>query len=301
MKILTVGSIALDSVRTPFGEVEEVLGGSASYFSISASFFSSVGVIGVVGSDFPKEYLELLRERGVNIDGIKIVEGKTFRWRGYYDYNLNIAHSIDTQLNVFADFDPEIPESMRNPEILFLANIHPALQLKVLESVNYRTMALCDTMDHWIKDERKTLMEVIKRVNGVIINEGEARMLSGEYNILKAAKAVLSMGPEFVVIKRGEYGAMLFTRHILFYVPAYPLEEVFDPTGAGDSFAGGFCGFLAHTGGRDVDTLKKAIVFGSAVASFAVERFSVEKLLSITQSDILERARKFKELVEFEL
>lgn len=301
MKILTVGSIALDSVKTPFGEVEEVLGGSASYFSLSASFFSSVGIVGVVGADFPEKYLNLLKERGVDTTGIKVVPGKTFRWKGYYDYNLNVAHSIDTQLNVFEDFEPEVPESMRRPEILFLANIHPALQLKVLKKVDYTSMVLCDTMDHWIRDERRILMEVIKKVNGVIINEGEARMIAEEYNVVKAARMILGMGPEFVVIKRGEYGAMFFNKETLFYVPAYPLEVVFDPTGAGDSFAGGVCGFLAHTGSRDIDTLKKAIVFGSAVASFTVERFSVERLVSISQEHILERARRFKELVEFEL
>lgn len=301
MKILVVGSIALDTVKTPFGEAKDVLGGSASYFSISASYFAPVGIVGVVGSDFPSEFMELFRRKGIDVKGIKIEEGKTFRWSGYYDYDLNFAKSLDLQLNVFENFEPEIPSEMKNPDILFLAAIHPELQKRVLEESGSPKLVLCDTRDHWIKNERGNLRDILRDVHGLLINEEEARMLAEEFNILKCAKEILKMGPSFVVIKRGEYGAMMFYKERIFYVPAYPLEVVFDPTGAGDSFAGGFSGFLGHTGDYSFENMKKAVVYGSTMGSFAVEKFSVEGLVNLTEGEILERAKKFRELVEFEL
>lgn len=300
MKIIVVGSIALDSVKTPFGEVKEVLGGSASYFSISASYFTSVGIIGVVGKDFPSEYIELFKKRGIDTRGIKFEEGKTFRWLGYYDYDLNNAKTVELQLNVFEKFEPDVPYDMKDVDILFLAAIHPELQMRVLKEVK-AGLVLCDTRDHWIKDERNNLLEILKRTDGLLINEEEGRMLSEEYNILKVARVIMKMGPKFVVIKRGEYGAMLFYGDRIFYAPAYPLEVVFDPTGAGDSFAGGFAGFLAHTGDYSFENMKKAVVYGSTMGSFAVEKFSVDKLISLNEGEILERAKRFREFVEFEL
>jgi len=300
MKVIAVGSIALDTIKTPFGEAKDVLGGSASYFSISASYFTSVGIIGVVGKDFPEEFLDLFRKMGIDTRGIKIEDGKTFRWVGEYGYDLGNPKTLDLQLNVFERFEPQVSDEMGNVEILFLAAIHPELQLEVMKKVNAR-LILSDTRDHWIKGERNKLLEVLKKTNGVLINEEEARMLSEEYNILKAARAIMKMGPEFLVIKRGEYGAVLFYKERIFYVPAYPLEVIFDPTGAGDSFAGGFAGFLAHTGDYSFDNIKKAVVYGSAMGSFAVEKFSVEGLINLNEGEILERAKKFREFVEFEL
>ena len=300
MKIIVVGSIALDTIKTPFGEVKDVLGGSASYFSISASYFTSVGIIGVVGNDFPKEYIELFKKRGIETEGIKFENGKTFRWAGDYGYDLNNPRTLNLQLNVFEKFEPEVSEKMKNTDLLFLAAIHPELQMKVIKKISAR-LILSDTRDHWIKGERNSLLKVLKMTNGLLINEEEARMLSEEYNILKAARAIMKMGPEFLVIKRGEYGAVLFYKERIFYVPAYPLEVIFDPTGAGDSFAGGFAGFLAHTGDYSFDNIKKAVVYGSAMGSFAVEKFSVEGLINLNEGEILERAKKFREFVEFEL
>jgi sugar/nucleoside kinase (ribokinase family) len=300
MKVIAVGSIALDTIKTPFGEVKDVLGGSASYFSISASYFTSVGIIGVVGRDFPKEFIDLFKKMGIETSGIKFEEGRTFRWAGEYGYDLGNPKTLDLQLNVFEKFEPEISDEMRDVEILFLAAIHPELQMKVMKEINAK-LILSDTRDHWIKGERNRLLDVLKKTNGLLINEEEARMLSQEYNILKAARAIMKMGPQFLVIKRGEYGAVLFYKDRIFYVPAYPLEVVFDPTGAGDSFAGGFAGFLAHTGDYSFDNLKKAVVYGSAMGSFAVEKFSIEGLVNLNEGDIFERAKKFREFVEFEL
>jgi len=300
MNVIAVGSIALDTIKTPFGEVKDVLGGSASYFSISASYFTSVGIIGVVGRDFPREFIDLFKKMGIETSGIKFEEGRTFRWAGEYGYDLGNPKTLDLQLNVFEKFEPEISDEMRDVEILFLAAIHPELQMKVMKEINAK-LVLSDTRDHWIKGERNRLLDVLKKTNGLLINEEEARMLSQEYNILKAARAIMKMGPQFLVIKRGEYGAVLFYKDRIFYVPAYPLEVVFDPTGAGDSFAGGFAGFLAHTGDYSFDNLKKAVVYGSAMGSFAVEKFSIEGLVNLNEGDIFERAKKFREFVEFEL
>jgi len=300
MNVIAVGSIALDTIKTPFGEVKDVLGGSASYFSISASYFTSVGIIGVVGRDFPQEFIDLFKKMGIETSGIKFEEGRTFRWAGEYGYDLGNPKTLDLQLNVFEKFEPEISDEMRDVEILFLAAIHPELQMKVMKEINAK-LVLSDTRDHWIKGERNRLLDVLKKTHGLLINEEEARMLSQEYNILKAARAIMKMGPQFLVIKRGEYGAVLFYKDRIFYVPAYPLEVVFDPTGAGDSFAGGFAGFLAHTGDYSFDNLKKAVVYGSAMGSFAVEKFSIEGLVNLNEGDIFERAKKFREFVEFEL
>lgn len=299
MAILAVGSIALDTVETPFGKVKDAIGGSAIYFSIAASYFEKVNVVGVVGEDFPRNVIKNLKKRGIDTRGIKIKKGKTFRWKGRYDYDLNTAHTLETHLNVFADFNPDLPDDYRSSEYVFLGNIHPELQLKVLNSVRSPRFIACDTMNYWIEKENRKLKEVLKRTDMVIINEAEARELSEEPNTIKAAKKILAMGPKYIIIKRGEYGAMLFSRKSIFIVPAYPLEEIFDPTGAGDSFAGGFFGYIARSLKIDEFTLRRGIVAGSVLASFNVEDFGIKRLSNLEPEEINERLKKFKNLVEF--
>ncbi|MFQ5441333.1 MAG: PfkB family carbohydrate kinase [Thermodesulfobacteriota bacterium] len=300
MSILVVGSVAFDSVKTPFGEAEEVLGGSATYFSTSASYFSGVKLVAVVGSDFPDEHLGNLKKRGIDISGIKKVPGKTFRWKGYYDYDLNQAHTLDTQLNVFSDFDPSIPDAMAESKYLFLANIDPELQLKVLEQVKNPRLIACDTMNFWIEGKPEVLKKLLKRVELFVINEGEAREFSGEASLVRAAKKILALGPKTLIVKRGEYGALMFNGSSVFSAPAYPLEEIFDPTGAGDSFAGGLMGYLANTGDLSDDNMRRAIIFGSVMASFNVEAFSMGRLGDLTNEEIRARYNEFKRLTHFE-
>lgn len=300
MSILVVGSVAFDSVKTPFGEAEEVLGGSATYFSTSASYFSGVKLVAVVGSDFPDEHLDNLKKRGIDISGIKKVPGKTFRWKGYYDYDLNQAHTLDTQLNVFSDFDPSIPDAMAESKYLFLANIDPELQLKVLEQVKNPRLIACDTMNFWIEGKPEVLKKLLKRVELFVINEGEAREFSGEASLVRAAKKILALGPKTLIVKRGEYGALMFNGSSVFSAPAYPLEEIFDPTGAGDSFAGGLMGYLANTGDLSDDNMRRAIIFGSVMASFNVEAFSMGRLGDLTNEEIRARYNEFKRLTHFE-
>jgi sugar/nucleoside kinase (ribokinase family) len=289
MSILVVGSVALDSVRTPFGEVEEVLGGSATYFSVAASFFGPVRVVAVVGEDFPAEHLDFLASRGVDVGGLRMVPGRTFRWRGFYDYDLNQAHTLDTQLNVFEDFDPEIPGEYRDSQFVFLANIDPVLQLKVLEQVPSPRLAVCDTMNFWIENRRRELEELITRVDCLLLNDSEARQLAGEPNLIAAGRKLQSMGPRRVIIKKGEHGVIMLGENSYFSLPAYPLETVFDPTGAGDSFGGGFLGALAREPELSEEAIRRAVVYGSVVASFAVESFSCDRLRSLSVEEI--RAR----------
>jgi sugar/nucleoside kinase (ribokinase family) len=300
MSLLVVGSVAFDSVKTPFGKVDEVLGGSATYFSTSASYFTNVSLVAVVGTDFPDKHLEFLKSRMIDIDGIEKTEGKTFRWKGEYGYELNEARTLDTQLNVFQSFKPNLPEKYKNAKVVFLANIDPDLQMDVLKQVDKPEIVACDTMNFWIEGKNAALLETLKMVDILLINDGEARELSGEPNLVKAANTILSMGPETLIIKRGEYGALMFKDGKIFAAPAYPLESVFDPTGAGDCFAGGFMGYLSNTMNFDEANIRKAIIFGSVMASYNVEAFSLDKIKSLDYSEIENRYQEFKRLTHFE-
>ncbi len=300
MSILVVGSVAFDSIETPFGQVDEVLGGSATYFSTSASFFTDVSLVAVVGEDFPDEHRQLLIDRGVDIEGLQSAPGQTFRWKGRYGFDLNEAHTLDTQLNVFESFSPKIPDSYKDAEYVFLANIDPELQLEVLEQVNNPKLVACDTMNFWIEGKRDALVKTLKHVDVLVINEGEVRQLADEPNLRKAAQAILAMGPKSLVVKRGEYGVLMFSEHSIFAAPAYPLEEVFDPTGAGDTFAGGFIGYLASTRNLEERNIRQAVVFGSVMASFTVESFSLDRLKGLQYEDIENRFREMKLLSDFE-
>jgi sugar/nucleoside kinase (ribokinase family) len=297
--VLVVGSVALDSVKTPFGAVEDVLGGSASYFSTAASFFTEVALVGVVGDDFPPEALALFREREIDLDGLERAQGKTFRWRGEYRYDLNEAITLDTQLNVFEHFRPKLPQAYRQSAYVFLANIDPELQLEVLNQVTRPKFVACDTMNFWIQGKLEALKAVLQRVDLLTINESEARQLTREPNVVKAAHSILAMGPKTLIVKRGEYGALMFNGSTVFFAPAYPLESVYDPTGAGDSFAGGLMGYLANVDEVSEESMRQAIIMGSTMASFNVEAFSLERLRSLTYPEIRERFRAFKSLVTF--
>jgi sugar/nucleoside kinase (ribokinase family) len=298
--VLIVGSIALDSIKTPLGEVNDALGGAAVYSSVAASFFAPVMVVGVVGDDFPREHLQFLESRGIDIRGVKVERGKSFRWGGSYEYDLNHAHTIFTELNVFANFKPVIPDVYRDCKFVFLANIDPELQLEVLNQVKSPTLTACDTMNFWIENKRDALLEVLKRVDVAFMNDAEARQLIGTGSLVKAAMQVREMGPKYVVIKKGEHGAVMFCNGICFAAPSYPLEEVVDPTGAGDSFAGGFIGYLAGTGDVSESSIRKAVICGSTMASYNVEGFSLERLKTLTGREVLERYKAFREMVRFE-
>ncbi|PIV85400.1 MAG: sugar kinase [Nitrospirae bacterium CG_4_9_14_3_um_filter_53_35] len=300
MSLLVVGSIAFDSVKTPFGKVEEAIGGSAVYFSLSAGFFNDINLVAVVGKDFPEHEIAFLNTRNVDTQGLQRVDGKTFRWKGEYSFELNEAHTLETHLNVFENFTPEIPDSYRDAEYVFLANIDPELQWSVLQQVKSPDFVGMDTMNFWIGRKREALMEVLKKVNILTINDGEARQLTEEANLVKAARKILSYGPKILIIKRGEYGALMFNGASIFSAPAYPLETVFDPTGAGDSFAGGFMGYLSNVQNVNEETLRRAMIFGSVMASFNVEDFSINRLRSLKYKEIEQRFRMFKDLTHFE-
>lgn len=300
MSLLVVGSVAFDTVETPFGKVEEALGGSALYFSTSASYFTDVNLVAVVGDDFPKDTTDFLESRGVNLDGLQRTAGETFRWKGKYGYDLNEAITLDTQLNVFGDFHPELPEDYRSASHVFLANIDPELQLEVLEQVEDPEFVALDTMNFWIEGKRDALIKTLSHVDMVVINETEARQLANEANIVKAAHTILEMGPDFIAVKRGEYGALLFTEHDTFFAPAYPIEDVFDPTGAGDTFAGGLLGYISQNGHINPQHLRQAMVVGSCMASFCVEEFSLDGLRELDSEAISSRFSKFEKLVSFE-
>ena len=300
MTVLVVGSVALDSVETPFGRADDVLGGSGTYFSSSASHFAPVQLVGVVGSDYPVEKLEPLRARGVDLRGLERGEGESFRWRGRYRHDLNSAETLETRLGVFSHFRPNIPAEFRRAPFVFLANIDPRLQIDVLGQVERPRLVACDTMNFWIESRRPDLLALLKRVDLITLNDGEARQLTEQANLVKAARWIMEQGPRYVIIKKGEHGAFMFHERSIFFAPAYPLENVFDPTGAGDSFAGGFIGYLARTGDLSEAGMRRAVVYGSAMGSFAVEKFSNERLLEITRDDIETRMREIHRLVAFD-
>ncbi|HMT07423.1 MAG TPA: PfkB family carbohydrate kinase [Pyrinomonadaceae bacterium] len=301
MSLTVVGSVAFDALETPFGQRDKILGGAGTHFGLSASFFTQVNAVGVVGGDFGDEEWAVFKRHNINTDDIQVVEdGKTFFWKGRYDYDMNTAHTLDTQLNVFETFDPKLSENSKNAEFLFLANILPMLQKQVREQMPNAKFVAMDTMNFWITSMKDALIETIKVVDCIIINDAEARQLTEEPNIHKAAKAIMEIGPKAVVIKRGEYGATLFTKEGYFVVPAYPLESVFDPTGAGDTFAGGFMGYLAAHKEVTQDTLRRAMVYGSVMASFNVEKFGTERVDALDYPEITERFKAFKTMTHFD-
>lgn len=299
--LLVVGSVALDSVKTPFGQTTEDLGGSATHFSAAASFFTPLQLVGVVGEDFPHEALDFLKKRKVDFSGLQVKKGKTFRWRGEYGFDLNVAKTLETQLNVFSNFSPEIPESFQKADYLFLGNIHPKLQLQVLRQVKKPKLVALDTMNFWINSEPKFLKEAISAVDLVIINEGEARELTRAAALVKAAQVIRSWGPKTIIIKRGEYGSLMFHDNEVFSAPGLPIEKVKDPTGAGDSFAGGFMGYVVRSGKLTPQVFRQAVVVGSVMASFNVEEFSCRRLQKITMEDIQKRLHQFKDLSHFDV
>lgn len=299
-RLLVVGSVAFDTVRTPFGEATEVLGGSATYFSTAASFFTDVDLIAVVGEDFPDEYVTFLKGRGIDVSGLERRSGKTFRWQGEYTYQLNEAHTLDTQLNVLESFRPKIPGHYRTPDALFLGNIDPELQMDVLNQVERPRIVACDTMNFWIHGKREALWKVLEKIDVLVINDGEARELGQDFSLVKVAKDVLARGLKYFIIKRGEYGVLMFHEKGVFGAPAFPLEMVKDPTGAGDTFAGGFMGHLSSTGDFSDAGLRRAIILGSVMASFTVEGFSLDRLRSLEYQDVESRFRDFKRLTHFE-
>jgi sugar/nucleoside kinase (ribokinase family) len=301
MSLLVVGSVAFDAVETPFGKREKMLGGSASHFSISASYFTDVAVVGVVGGDFTREEEEVFERHHVDTTDLeRISDGKTFFWRGRYDFDLNTAHTMETHLNVFGNFKPKLSESAKQSRLVFLGNIQPELQGEVREQVKGAELVALDTMNMWIDIARDPLLKAIKGVNVVIINDAEARQLSGEPNLIKAARKILSWGPQALIVKRGEYGAALFTPQTYFAIPAYPLESVFDPTGAGDTFAGGFMGYMASQETLDEAAMRRAMIFGSVMASFNVEEFGTERVQRLTYEEINERFHAFRQMTSFE-
>jgi sugar/nucleoside kinase (ribokinase family) len=300
MSILVVGSVAFDSVKTPFGEKDRVIGGSATYFSVAASFFTDVRLVAVVGDDFGEEQEELFSSRDINISDLERIEGEqSFHWKGEYGFDLNVAKTLDTQLNVFANFKPKLSEDARKSPYLFLGNIQPELQIEVREQVG-ATLVAADTMNYWIKNTPRELRDMLGHIDMLIINDAEAREMAGEPNLIRAARQILAMGPTRLVIKRGEYGAAMFTDHSYFAAPAYPLEEVFDPTGAGDSFAGGLMGYLAATRAVDEAAFRRAIIYGSVMASFNVEQFGPERMLRLSYDEINERFRQLRTFSHFE-
>jgi sugar/nucleoside kinase (ribokinase family) len=301
MSLLVVGSVAFDSIQTPYGQAEEILGGAATYFSVSASYFSPGRVVAVVGEDFGAAQMRVFEDRGIDTTGLERAHGRTFRWRGEYHGNMEEAKTLETHLNVFQTFAPKIPPSYLDSSFVFLANIDPTLQLHVREQINGARLTGCDTMNFWITGKPEELKRTLATVDVLVINEEEARMLSGTENLPRAAIAIQKLGPATVVIKRGEHGAVLFQKHSIFFAPAFPLEQVHDPTGAGDTFAGGFMGYLAKAGDLSEVHLRRALVYGSVMASFVVEEFGLSRLLRVKQSEIEERLRQFKAMTQFDV
>ena len=301
MSLLVVGSVALDSVQTPFGSTVDALGGSAVFFSVAACLLHRVQVVGVVGDDYPIDRLERMASRGIDLTGVERTQGESFRWKGKYSYDLQNRETLETRLGVFAEFKPRIPTQFQDARHVFLGNIDPELQLGVLEQIREPVLVACDTMNYWIQSKRDVLLELLRRVDVLMVNDGEARQLSGDWNIYRSARWILEHGPRCVIVKQGEYGAVLVGSNGVFYVPAYPLEQVFDPTGAGDAFAGGFMGHVARTDDLSPENLRRAMVVGSAMGSFAVEAFSVDRFDELTADDVNERVRAFGELVRFDI
>ncbi len=300
MGILVVGSVALDSVKTPSGTREEILGGSATYFSIAASYFTNVSIVAVVGEDFPEAHVSFLQQKGIELSGLQRKKGKTFRWKGEYGLDLNTRITLETQLNVFADFTPKLSGEHLVPEYVFLGNIDPDLQRSVLEQVKRPRLVACDTMNYWIHNKRDALLKTISRVDLLVVNDAETTELALVSNLISAARRILSWGPKILVVKRGEYGALVFSAKSIFSIPAFPVEDVVDPTGAGDSFAGGLMGYLAATGAYSDSAVRKAVVFGSSMASFNVTDFGPERLANLTYPEIESRYREFSKLVYFD-
>jgi len=302
MSLLVIGSLALDTIETPFGKAERTLGGSATFISTSASYFTGpVRLVGIVGYDFPESEIEFLKSKNIDISGLEISDTKkTFHWHGKYDFDLNTRESLVTELNAFETFDPVISEKFRDSEYVCLGNLHPALQKKVVKQMSGPKLIMCDTMNFWIDGANKDLLEILKLVNLLVINDSEARELSKEYNLVTASKKIMEMGPKIVIIKKGEHGALLFTKDTVFSAPAFPLEKVFDPTGAGDTFAGGLMGWLAKTDDLSEKNLKLAVIYGSAMASLAVEKFSLDGIRHLSPERIMNRFNEFKKLTHFD-
>ena len=304
-KLVIVGTVAFDAIETPFGKTDKILGGAATYIGFSAANFDNVdaAAVSVVGGDFPQEYLDLLTERKISIEGVEIVkDGKTFFWSGKYHNDMNSRDTLATELNVLETFTPVVPESYTDADIVMLGNLHPLTQQSVLDQMSEKPkLAILDTMNFWMDIAMDDLKAVLKNVDVITINDEEARQLSGEYSLVNAAKKIHTMGPKYVVIKKGEHGALLFNDGNMFYAPALPLAEVFDPTGAGDTFAGGFAGYIAKTGNTSFENMKNAVIYGSALASFCVEKFGTERMLTLTDKEIFERLQQFKDLTQFEI
>ena len=304
MSLLVVGTVAFDAIETPFGKTDKIVGGAASYIALASSYFTKeINLVSVVGDDFPQEFMNTLKGQGVNLDGLQIKQGeKSFFWSGRYHNDMNSRDTLDTQLNVLGDFDPIVPEAYKNCDFLMLGNLMPAVQQKVLSQLSKRPkLIVLDTMNFWMDIAMPELMETLKGIDVLTINDSEARQLSGEYSLVKAAQKILAMGPKVLVIKKGEHGALLFNKEEVFFAPALPLEDVFDPTGAGDSFAGGFVGYLAATKDISFENMKRAIIFGSAMASFTVEKFGVERLVGLSQQEVDDRVQEFIDLVQFDI
>lgn len=297
--VVVVGTVALDSIKTPFGEVKEVLGGSAVYSSVAASGFAKPGIVSIIGKDFPKKYISFLDAMGIDTKGIEVKKGDTFRWKGYYDYDMNQAHTLDTQLNVLAVFDPTVPQAYRGAKYLFLANTDPEVQMKVYRQMKKPELVMMDTMNFWIEHKKDALTKMIKKVDVVVVNDAEARQYFDTPNLVQAGRSFLEMGPKAVIVKKGEHGALMFTDGACFSAPAYPLEKLVDPTGAGDSFAGGFIGWMARTGDLSPRNMRKAVIFGSAIASYDAEGFSLDRLKQINRDDIFNRYMMFQDIVSF--
>jgi len=303
-KLVIVGTVAFDAIETPFGKTDKILGGAATFIGLAASQFEvDSSVISVVGGDFPEKYLDLMSKKNMDISGIEIInEGKTFFWSGLYRNDMNSRDTLVTELNVLADFDPRVPEEYRDTKVVMLGNLHPLVQLSVIEQMSARPkMIVLDTMNFWMDNALEDLLKVIEQIDVITINDEEARQLSGEYSLVVAARKIHEMGPRYVVIKKGEHGAFLFHDDNVFFAPALPLEEVFDPTGAGDTFAGGFSGYLAATQDFSFENMKNAIIYGSTLASFCVEKFGTERMIDLTKNDVLERLKQFKNLTQFEI
>lgn len=303
MSLLTVGTVAFDSIETPLGKAERIVGGAATFISLAASYFvQPIQLVSVIGDDFPGATLDFMKEQGINLDGLQVRKGeRSFFWAGRYHDNMNARDTLDTQLNVLADFDPVLPEAYKKPRYVMLGNLTPAVQMRVLEQLEERPrLVAMDTMNFWMDVALDNLKEVARKIDVLIINDEEARQLSGEYSLVKAAEAILEMGPRYLVIKKGEHGALLFYDKAIFFAPALPLAEVFDPTGAGDTFAGGFMGYLSQTDDLSFENMKRAVIFGSAMASFCVEKFGIERLKYLSDEEIRDRVKKFVELVNFD-
>jgi len=302
-KLVIVGTVAFDAIETPFGKTDKILGGAATFIGIAASQFHVDGaIVSIVGGDFPKEYIAMLKEKGMDVSGLEIVEnGKTFFWSGKYHNDMNSRDTLATELNVLADFNPKVPENYKDSEVVMLGNLHPLVQLSVIEQMNNPKLIILDTMNFWMDNALEDLFKVIAKIDVITINDEEARQLTGEYSLVSAAKKIMTMGPKYVVIKKGEHGALLFHKKEIFYAPALPLEEVFDPTGAGDTFAGGFSGFLAKTEDYSFENMKTAIIYGSTLASFCVEKFGTERIIDLSKKEVHQRLQQFKSLTQFDI